>query len=85
MVAVALIFSAWVYFDQQKTSSEPMEEPSSVASGDSEAPPPNSVAILPFRNLSPDPDHAGFANGIHGDVLNQVAKIGSLEVKSSTA
>jgi len=26
---------------------------------------PNSVAVLPFENLSPDPDNAHFAAGIH--------------------
>ena len=35
---------------------------------------PNSVAVLPFDNLSPDPDNAYFAAGIHEEILDQLAK-----------
>jgi len=35
---------------------------------------PNSVAVLPFDNLSLDPEDAFFATGIHEEVLNQLAK-----------
>ena len=34
-----------------------------------------SLAILPFRNLSPDPDNAFFAAGIHEELLTQLAKV----------
>jgi TolB-like protein/Tfp pilus assembly protein PilF len=40
----------------------------------------NSVAVLPFDNLSPDPAHAYFAAGIHEETLNQLAKIEALAV-----
>lgn len=36
---------------------------------------PRSMAVLPFENLSPDPDNACFAAGIHEETLNQLAKI----------
>ncbi len=36
---------------------------------------PNSIAVLPFENLSPNPDDAYFAVGIHEAVLNELAKI----------
>ncbi len=45
----------------------------------------NSIAVLPFENLSPDPDNAYFAAGIHDDLLTQLAKIGSLKVISRTS
>ena len=35
---------------------------------------PNSVAVLPFANLSPNADDAYFSQGIHEEVLNQLAK-----------
>lgn len=46
---------------------------------------PNSVAILPFENLSPDPDNAYFAAGIHEEVLNSLAKIKALNVIARTS
>jgi TolB-like protein len=45
----------------------------------------NSVAVLPFHNLSPDPNNAYFAAGIHEEVLNQLAKIKALAVISRTS
>ncbi|HET8695873.1 MAG TPA: protein kinase [Gammaproteobacteria bacterium] len=41
---------------------------------------PNSVAVLPFANLSPNANDAYFAQGIHEEVLNQLAKVSSLNV-----
>jgi TolB-like protein len=46
---------------------------------------PNSVAVLPFENLSPDPDNAYFAAGIHEEVLNQLAKIDALNIIARTS
>jgi len=46
---------------------------------------PNSIAVLPFENLSPDPENAFFADGIHGDLLTQLSKISSLKVISRTS
>jgi TolB-like protein/DNA-binding winged helix-turn-helix (wHTH) protein/Tfp pilus assembly protein PilF len=50
------------------------------------APLPKSVALLPFENLSPDPENAFFAAGLHGEMLSQLSKIGALSVigESST-
>ena len=41
---------------------------------------PNTVAVLPFENLSPDPDNAFFAAGIHESTVTQLAKIHDLIV-----
>jgi len=46
---------------------------------------PKSVAILPFENLSPDPDNAYFAAGIHESTLNQLAKIQDMRVIARTS
>ena len=46
---------------------------------------PNSVAVLPFGNLSPDPDNAYFAAGLHEEILNQLTKLRDLSVISRTS
>jgi serine/threonine protein kinase/tetratricopeptide (TPR) repeat protein len=50
----------------------------------SPARPPNekSVAVLPFENLSHDPDNAYFAEGIQDEILTRLSKIGDLKVIS---
>jgi serine/threonine protein kinase/Tfp pilus assembly protein PilF len=42
----------------------------------------NGIAVLPFENLSPDPDNAYFANGIQEEILTRLAKIADLKVIS---
>jgi TolB-like protein/class 3 adenylate cyclase/Flp pilus assembly protein TadD len=44
-----------------------------------------SVAVLPFENLSADPENAFFADGIQDDVLTSLAKVGDLKVISRTS
>jgi TolB-like protein/Tfp pilus assembly protein PilF len=44
----------------------------------------NMIAVLPFENLSPDPNNAFFAAGIHDTILNELAKIDELDVISRT-
>ncbi|NIM49607.1 MAG: hypothetical protein GTO22_10195, partial [Gemmatimonadales bacterium] len=53
-----------------------------AASGDEER---QSIAVLPLENLSPDPDNAFFAAGIHEDILSQLSKIQALDVISRTS
>lgn len=44
-----------------------------------------SIAVLPFDNLSNDPDNAFFADGLHDDVLTSLANVGDLKVISRTS
>jgi TolB-like protein/DNA-binding winged helix-turn-helix (wHTH) protein len=46
---------------------------------------PNSIAVLPLDNLSPDPDNAYYAAGLHEEILNQLSKLKSLNVISRTS
>lgn len=46
---------------------------------------PNSVAVLPFENFSPNPDDAYFAAGIHEEILNYLVKLKSLNVIARTS
>ncbi len=49
------------------------------------APDRKSIAVLPFQNLSPDPENAFFADGMTEDILTQLAKIRDLKVISRTS
>jgi TolB-like protein len=45
----------------------------------------NSIAIIPFENMSGDEANNPFTIGIHDDLLTQVSKIGSLKTISRTS
>jgi serine/threonine protein kinase/Tfp pilus assembly protein PilF len=49
------------------------------------AAPEKSIAVLPFENLSRDPDNAYFADGIQEEILTRLAKIADLKVISRTS
>jgi TolB-like protein len=83
-IAVITIGIAVVYFATRKTE---------AASGAAAAPRPpaaeksapatpalteKSIAVLPFENLSAEPDSAFFADGIHDEVLTAVQKVSAL-------
>ena len=44
-----------------------------------------SIAVLPFKNLSGNPQSDAFVDGMHDDLLTQLAKIGALKVISRTS
>jgi len=46
---------------------------------------PKSVAVLPFENLSDDPDNAYFAEGIQEEILTRLASVADLKVISRTS
>jgi serine/threonine protein kinase/Tfp pilus assembly protein PilF len=48
-------------------------------------PGPKSVAVLPFENLSRDPDSAYFSDGIQEEILTRLASIADLRVISRTS
>jgi len=47
--------------------------------------PAKSIAVLPFGNLSRDPDNAYFVEGIQDEILTRLSKIADLKVISSTS
>ena len=47
--------------------------------------PEKSVAVLPFENLSADPENAFFTDGVQDEILNDLAKIADLKVISRTS
>src|SRR5256886_1463816 len=47
--------------------------------------PEKSIAVLPFGNLSRDPDNAYFVEGIQDEILTRLSKIADLKVISRTS
>ena len=47
--------------------------------------PAKSIAVLPFENLSRDPDNAFFADGVQDEILTDLARIADLKVISRTS
>jgi len=77
-VAFAVVILAGLFFTAERFWLEPGESaPLSSL--------PKSLAVLPFANLSPDPDNAYYAAGIHEEILNALAKLKELKVISRTS
>jgi TolB-like protein/Tfp pilus assembly protein PilF len=72
----------------RKLSHRPAPVTRPVASAESEiAPsvPEKSIAVLPFENLSADPENAFFVDGVHDEILTDLARIADLKVISRTS
>ena len=54
------------------------------AAADNELP-AKSIAVLPFDNLSRDPDNAFFAEGVQDEILTRLAKVADLKVIARTS
>lgn len=67
------------------SAAEPLAESEPVAQPGRRNVLANSVAVLPFANLSPNPENEYFAAGIHEEILNYLAKISALKVIARTS
>ena len=56
-----------------------------TASDKAAAPPDKSIAVLPFANLSADPENEFFADGITEEILNALSQIAELRVAGRTS
>src|SRR5262245_59369319 len=59
--------------------------PSRTSNAVVNAVPDKSIAVLPFQNLSRDPDNAYFAEGIQNEILTKLASVRDLKVISRTS
>jgi TolB-like protein/Tfp pilus assembly protein PilF/class 3 adenylate cyclase len=76
--AAALFFASRTAF---RTASGRVEPALASAAAVSD----KSVAVLPFENLSRDPDNAYFTDGIQDEILTRLSKIAALKVISRTS
>jgi TolB-like protein/Tfp pilus assembly protein PilF/class 3 adenylate cyclase len=56
-----------------------------TGNGQASSIPEKSIAVLPFENLSRDPDNAYFTDGIQDEILTRLSKIAALKVISRTS
>ena len=77
----ALLAGAWYVGRQSAPASAADRADSGVATGVSSA----SIAVLPFVNMSSDPEQEYFSDGISEELLNLLAKIPELEVAARTS
>src|SRR6266851_641504 len=82
IIAVALAVAAGIYVFFNRTGSK---VPPSASTAAPVAIPEKSIAVLPFGNLSRDPDNAYFADGIQDEILTRLSKIADLKVISRTS
>ena len=76
-LAAAIVALATIVAVREFHSSATKATPSAI--------PEKSIAVLPFENLSRDPDNAYFAEGIQDEILTRLAKIADLKVISRTS
>src|SRR5262245_24134471 len=70
LLSIGLVFVGRSTAPKVTTSSEPLAK---------------SIAVLPFENLSRDPDNAYFAEGMQDEILARLSKIADLKVISRTS
>ena len=72
LLALAAIVAAIMMFSSNRVRTTP-------------AAPEKSIAVLPFENLSHDPDNAYFADGIQEEILTRLASVADLKIISRTS
>ncbi len=77
VVVIAGAISAGLFFVGRYTAPNKQGGPIGVVT--------KSIAVLPFENLSHDPDNAYFADGIQEEILTRLSKIADLKVISRTS
>jgi TolB-like protein/cytochrome c-type biogenesis protein CcmH/NrfG len=88
LVMLALVFFAGKYFwpdtDEAASTVEPVPA-ASVVQPVQAAYPPNSIAVLPFVNMSDDDANEYFSDGLAEELLNLLARVHSLQVISRSS
>ncbi len=75
------LFSLGLFFLGRYSAENPTPRQSEAAT----AAPNKSIAVLPFDNLSRDPDNAYFCEGVQDEILTRLAKVADLKVISRTS
>jgi adenylate cyclase len=82
-IIVILAIAAVLYWNFYPRG--PSIEPQQIAVAPDVEEAPKTIAVLPFDNLSPDPEQEYFADGIAEELLNYLTRISELEARGRTS
>ncbi len=90
VIIVALVIALGYFIWERQARVEPPEPAAQPAAGTStpavdDVPGKRSIAVLPFVNMSADPENEYFADGLSEELLNQLAQIHDLQVAGRTS
>jgi TolB-like protein/Tfp pilus assembly protein PilF len=84
-VAVLAIIFAPAILKQSRARENTTSSPAAPITPSAPAIAEKSIAVLPFENMSRDPDNAFFTDGVQDQVLTALAKVADLKVISRTS
>jgi adenylate cyclase len=86
VIIVALVVGLLVFqIIRGRSTSTPRQDGSVARTEPATVIPDKSIAVLPFENLSRDPDNAFFTDGVQDEILTDLSKIADLKVISRTS
>jgi len=85
IVAAAIAAGVFVFWQSTRPSAPAVASASPAAARPAPAKSEKSLAILPFANMSEEADSGFFADGIHEDILTNLALVRALRVVSRTS
>jgi TolB-like protein/Flp pilus assembly protein TadD len=77
VVVIASFFSIGLFFLGRYSAGNKTASPAGISN--------KTIAVLPFDNLSRDPDNAYFCEGVQDEILTRLAKVADLKVISRTS
>jgi adenylate cyclase len=86
-IALAVVAAGLFVYQlvRPKSIITPRQDASAARTEAATAVPNKSIAVLPFDNLSRDPDNAYFCEGVQDEILTRLAKVADLKVISRTS
>ena len=78
-IALAVVAAGLLVYQLVRFKSETSSSPAAATISN------KSIAVLPFDNLSRDPDNAYFCEGVQDEILTRLAKVADLKVISRTS
>src|ERR1700736_6341433 len=78
-IALAVVAAGLFVYQLVRSKSDSSGSPITAAIAN------KSIAVLPFENLSRDPDNAYFCEGVQDEILTRLAKVADLKVISRTS